>query len=379
MAQAIYYLAFYCDRESLNNREYPKSAQTKIDYIISALNRCGVKTTVLSASGAIENIHRPAEKKILSSMASVEYCSSIGKTKGVLRAFDIVMVLIQLLLKLLSLKMNDTLVIYHSPRFMSIVRVAKLLKKFSLIIEAEEIYGEIFDNASLSKRELKFFSLADAFIFSTNNLNSLVNRFHRPSVVVHGAYTDNASITNAHRNNDAIHLVYSGTFAQGKGASRAIDAMMHLPKHYILHIAGYGTDEEESQICKQIQALSPDVRERIVFEGMLLGKEFDDLLNRCEIGLCTQDANASYTLSSFPSKVITYLNHALSVVAIRIPTLINSDVSDIVHFYDEDSPESVAKAVLSIGKPDRTKIEGKLAVLDDLFVNQLCQIVLRGN
>lgn len=375
MSKNVYYLTFYCDGDSLGKREYPKSAQTKIDYIISALNRCDVSATVLSASGAIANCHQASSMKRLSSMALVEYCASTGRVKGASRVINILMVLIQLLFKLLRIKRDETLIVYHSPRFIWIVRLAKFVRKFKLILEVEEIYGEIFDKATLSARELRYFQLADAFILSTSSLDSLVNRFGRPSVVVHGAYTTNTPIRNESSQNDMIHLIYSGTFAQGKGASRAIEAMSFLPSCYVLHIAGYGTDIEQSRIQKQVEALSPCIRKRIVFEGMLLGREYDDLLYECEIGLCTQDAKASYTLSSFPSKVITYLTHFLSVVAIRIPTLEKSDISDIIHFYDDDSPESVARAVLSAGRPNRLMIVRKMAKLDEMFVERIRRIV----
>ena len=176
------------------------------------------------------------------------------------------------------------------------------------------------------------------------------------------------------KNNRSIHLVYSGIFAAGKGASRAVETMKFLPSNYILHLAGYGSEEETASLKGEIEALSPEIGDRIAFEGMLIGEDFDRLLLSCDIGLCTQDRNASYALTSFPSKVLNYLNHGLSVVAVNIGPLSHAAIANCIQFYEGDDPESVAHAIKKT-KIDRDHITRVVSSLDKEFVKDLSRII----
>ena len=370
----LYYLTFYCDKKSIGIRQYPKSAQTKVDYILSALGRCGVRVKVLSASGvAIGKIQR-GSAVTLSKDVSLEYVFSLGSGCGVVEAIDKVVALLQLFAKMLKIKKSEALLVYHSPRFMGVVALAQRIKGFRLIIEVEELYGELFENQKLLKQELRYLSMANSYLISTEELVPRIDAKDRPHVVVHGTYITIPELV-AQRDDDAIHLVYSGTFSPGKGASRAIEVMRYLPHEYVMHIAGYGTKNETDQILSMINALPDQVKSRVLFEGMLVGEKYDSLLNECDIGLCTQDREASYTLSSFPSKVISYLSHGLAVVAVKIPTLEHSEISEVVTLYNGDDARVVARAILNTGRPNRTVIRRKINELDTAFVTKLRQML----
>ena len=71
-------------------------------------------------------------------------------------------------------------------------------------------------------------------------------------------------------------------------------------------------------------------------------------MQSCQIGLCTQIPDARYTETSFPSKVLVYLANGLRVLSVRIPAVENSEVGGILYYYDTQSPQEIANAIMNI-------------------------------
>ena len=71
-------------------------------------------------------------------------------------------------------------------------------------------------------------------------------------------------------------------------------------------------------------------------------------LQKCDIGLSLQNPEASFNMTSFPSKILSYLSNGLRVVSIRIPAIEQSSVGDLLYFYDIQTPEAIANRIKSI-------------------------------
>lgn len=108
----------------------------------------------------------------------------------------------------------------------------------------------------------------------------------------------------------------------------------------------------------------------MTFEGELKGDDYKHFIQKCHIGLSTQDPTAAFNATSFPSKILVYLSNGLRVVSIRIPVVEHSAIADCLCFYDEQSPKMIANAIMESVKAD---IDGKdiLKKLDILFVKDL--------
>lgn len=333
------------------------------------------KVHVLSASAS--SCERPQEEEevILREHASVTYFRSFRGSNRICRLVNKIYVLAQLFFYIFRrINHRDYLIVYHSPRYMRLVQILKKVIGFYLLLEVEEIYGDVLKNKRLKDREIRYFKTADSYIFSTDLLEGLVNSKNKPSTVIYGVYE--VCNLSARKNSTEVHLVYSGTFAEGKGAMRAVEAMPYLPNEYVLHLAGYGTDREIDALKSKISSLRPSVRDRIVYEGMLIGRDYDHLLSTCDIGLCTQDQDATYALTSFPSKVLNYLNHGLSVVATDIPPLRCSGVASCLQFYKGDNPANVACAINSV-RINRSKNNEVICHLDRRFAEDFGRILTR--
>ena len=109
-----------------------------------------------------------------------------------------------------------------------------------------------------------------------------------------------------------------------------------------------------------------------LFKCLLCGEEFDRFLQSCHIGLSTQDPSAAFNSTSYPSKILTYMGNGLTVVSIRIPAIELSSVSSDLSYYDVQTPENIADAIMNVDFSDsfeRNRL--KIKSLDQEFIEKL--------
>ena len=110
-------------------------------------------------------------------------------------------------------------------------------------------------------------------------------------------------------------------------------------------------------------------------DGLLNGDDYIHFLQSCDAGFSTQQTDAAFNNTSFPSKVLSYLANGLRVVSVRIPSLERSTVNPLLYYYDGNSPEAIARAVAGIDwkKPyDSRKV---IHELDHQFVKGIGELL----
>ena len=95
-------------------------------------------------------------------------------------------------------------------------------------------------------------------------------------------------------------------------------------------------------------AFQKSQKAKITYDGLLSGEEYIKFIQSCDIGLSTQNPNGKYNDTSFPSKILSYMANGLRVVSVRIPVVEESGIGKCVCYYDEQTPENIAKAIKSI-------------------------------
>lgn len=226
---------------------------------------------------------------------------------------------------------------------------AKKIKRFRLILEVEEIYQDV--GAPKFKRmaryENEMIKAADAYIFPTELLNEKLNTGNKPYVIIYGTYKVEPQI--AEKFDDGkIHVVYAGTFDIRKGgATASIEATRFLSDNYHVHICGFGTEKEREDIKQQISEIAKTSKATITFDGLKKGEEYIKFIQRCHIGLSTQNPLAAFNDTSFPSKILSYMANGLSVVTIDIPVVRTAYIGKYLNYYTEQKPECIANAILS--------------------------------
>ena len=367
----IKYFSYYGCNDVNRKRDNSPAADSKIDYIIGALNRCGYAVDHISLASSACNKFIPAYKEIKENN-TLKYFASLGSKNFFIRKLNTLFIKVQFFLWcLFQVKRNEQVIVYHSLGYDAIfVRLFKL-KHIRIIGEIEEIYQDVHkQRKALALNEYKFIKVCDKFIFPTSLLNEKLNEHKKPFVIVHGIYDIEPSLT-AKFNDGKVHIVYGGTLDPKKGGSAAAAAAEFLPENFHVHICGFGNPKQIKSIIADISSHS---KAQVTFEGELKGEDYKKFIQKCHVGLSTQDPNAAFNATSFPSKILVYLSNGLKVVSIRIPAIEQSAVADCLFFYNEQTSQKIAEAVIEAVKNDK---DGRnvLKKLDQSFVLNLKNIL----
>ena len=354
------------------NRPKSLAAEYKIRYICKSLNEIGYPVEVVSACSSITGWWSNASTENILDKTVVKYFSSFGSEfaiKRILSRWWTKSMMFTYLLR--KLKKQDNVIVYHSLGYMGMIRLLKRMIGFNLILEFEEVYGDVFNNLKVAKKEIEFAHLANSYIFPTELLNISVNDGNRPHSIIYGSY-NTPTKTKAKFNDGRIHILYSGSFDSRKGgALMAVETARFLPGNYHLHISGAGSQHDTEKVKSRIVIAAVESKCKISFEGCLPEKEYTELLQTCHIGLNSFEPSAKFNETSFPSKLLAYLGNGLQVVSIRIPAIEQSAISHVIHYYDEQTPEKIAEAIMKVDLTASFDGRKLLKSLDAQFQNSV--------
>lgn len=349
------YIGYYNNVINKEDRECVPSAVTKMDYIVDTLVKNGEKVEIVSNSGSTSGNYCKSQKLHISQNVSLKLFACIPGRNKIMKVISRCGVHIQLFVYLfLNTKKNEKVIVYHSLGYAKIINFLYRLKKFCLILEVEEIYSDV--NESLHRRrnrEICYLRKADGYIFSTELLNEEINRERKPYCVVYGTYNckELLQISDTDDNNekDKIHVVYAGTFDGDKGGvDIAIEATRFLTKEYHMHILGFGTEKDVERVKHHIADVTKESESTITYDGLLLGEEYEKFIQQCDIGLSTQNPDSAFNVTSFPSKILSYMTNGVRTVSIKIPVLEIASIGPYLFFYEEQKPEKLAQAIKQI-------------------------------
>ena len=374
----IFYMSYYNSTNSSERRNAVLSSVNKMNYICEALENNGYNTEIVSASGATEKKFCKSKKVKLTDKTTLKLFSSLPRLNRIVSVIDRVILKTKLFLYMIKNTNKDSIVmVYHSLGYMSLVKRLKKLKGFKLIIEAEEIYGDVIGDEKTSQKEYEFFKIADAFIFPTEFLSEKVNTEKKPEVIIYGTYHIEKELPKLF-SDGKIHCVYAGTLDPRKGGAIAsAESALFLNENYHIHILGFGNEKEKAEMLNTIDSISKKSKAKITYDGLLSGEEYIKFIQSCDIGLSTQNPNGKYNDTSFPSKILSYMANGLRVVSVRIPVVEESGIGKCVYYYDEQTPENIAKAIKSIDFSEEYDSRKTIGVLDKAFICDL-KTMLKG-
>ncbi|MEG1012460.1 MAG: hypothetical protein RSE54_11405 [Ruthenibacterium sp.] len=376
---ALYYLTFvsWPEFESYKLSVSP-AGQNKSDFIIRSLCETGMHFSVVSlASTSNRTGIFPAKTIAITEQASLQVFWGFGQPNRLVRKLHSWLRKAQLFLFLMKLSKKDVVIDYHSLGTAKTICMAKKLRGFKLILELEEIYQDVVKcNNRLKKNENEILQSADAYLLSVKGLTKRISSV-KPYIVANGSYTTepnrNVSFVDA-----KVHCVYAGTFDLTKGgAAAAAAAAAFLPENYHVHILGFGTEKQKKNLMEQIEEVKEKCKCTLTYDGLLSGEEYICFLQKCQIGLCTQIPDATYTETSFPSKVLVYMANGLHVLSPRIKAVEESGMGDLIHYYDEQTPQCIANAIEEIDMQQPYDSRTRLQQFDKQFALDL-QTLLKG-
>lgn len=368
------YIGFYDTK--MDRRSMSIAATNKMNYICEALNAIGEPVEIISCGMIADNAIPATQEKLLDNTV-VKYFktrrTSPNKLKRIYNVFAQNITLFCYLLKYTS--KNEKVLVYHSLGLMRCVYLAKKIKRFKTILEVEEFYNDVELKSRVSARmEKKIIESADAYLFPTKLLNDKFNADNKPTSLIHGTYKVEPD-SGVSFGDDKIHVVYAGTFNLIKGGAAVSASIAEwLPENYHVHIIGFGSDEETEHIKNIIKETNLKSKAIVTYDGLLSGEDYIQFLQKCQIGLSTQNPDADFNASSFPSKILSYMANGLRVVTIRIPAIATSDIGKDVYYYDTQESNAIAEAIMKVKLNDDYDSRKRIEELNEKFKTELSKL-----
>ena len=368
-------VAFYSDKKSNVGPTSP-AAINKLNYIIESINRCGKNVELLSLCTISENKRIKKHSINVNENFVIRYSTCFPKKAFLGKVFHKIFDPLKIFFFLnKNINKKETIYIYHCNSYLKILKFLIKKKKVNLLLEVEEIYGDVTSDRKLVLKENRIFNLANYFIFASESLNRRVNSNNKPSLIVYGSYSEKP-VNGKKFNDEKTHCVYAGTFNEIKGgAENAIKSALYLDDKYQMHILGFGNDEEKNKILSLIEETNLKTKCNVKFEGLLLGQDYDSFLGKCDIGLNTQNPIGAFNESSFPSKVLSFMANGLNVVTFDLPVLRESKISNFMNYCHANNPMSIAETIKSINLKKSITQREYIKKLDDEFVLNLSRML----
>lgn len=374
MANKIYYLIHF---DNKTNRNVTPSAITKGKYVASALASCSSEVEIVSLAyptkDSQDEVYYQVSENVICLLFKGKYSNNriIRYLNHKLYDKKIRKYLKQ------NVKKDDIIVVYHSLANMKLVKYIKKNITDKIVYEVEEIYGDVINDEKTKTKELKAFKNASSYIFSNDYLNSIINTKQLPYVTCYGTYEIPTLYKEAF-NDNLIHCLYAGTLAQNKGALNAINVAKYLPNNYLIHILGFGSEKDIADIKNAVNEVNNSYgTTKVIYEGLKLNEEYLKFIQKCQIGLCTQNIDAAFNTISFPSKILSYMSNGLEVVGVNIAAIKNSKVGQYIQFYNVPDEKEIANAILNINLNNKTNNVDVVKELDKEFKEDLKDMLVK--
>lgn len=351
MSEKLMYIAFYSDSDTTKKRQAAPAADTKIASILETLHQIGYNPEIISMCGVDDRsvIYKKYPGYVIDeNQYSIHFFDSYASMFMIIRVLGRVVTREKIKHYIRKQQKNgvNIAIVYHSLGLLNVLDFV-LRRRIKTVLEVEEIYADVLEDKTLRRRELRYIDKADAYIFPTKLLDNMINQYKKKSVIIHGTYQVMQD-RKCRIDDGVIHVLYAGTLDPRKGGAMAAAAATLLPDNYHVHILGFGSNEEMNKMKTLIARSNIEGHAQVTYEGLLKGEEYIRFLQSCHIGLSTQNPEAAFNATSFPSKILSYLANGLHVVSIRIPAITDSAVGDMLTYYDKQTPENIARAILSV-------------------------------
>lgn len=356
------------------------SAITVIDYMCNCCREFGERVEIISAA---ETRNEVGKYSFRSEMISRGITLTQVKTKGhrnqLFRCIGKMRARLWLVYYLLKhTKKGETVFFWDSPVLyepLFLFRIFSRCKNVKILYFATEIFQEVLYLNPLKRwLEMYLFKSAEKLIVSTEMLNDIINKNNRPYIILNGIYNPIPDF-NERFNDDYKHVVYAGTINKKKGSGQAVSIAKFLDDSYRIHILGFGIEKEVKELKRNIEISNSVNNCKITYEGTLSGDAYNRFLQKCDIGLCSQNLNEKYNDSSFPSKIFTYLANGLRVVSVELKAVKTSGIGKLLYYSKSDNPKDIADVIKGMDFDSEYDSRLLLSELHKKFVKEFQKLI----
>lgn len=347
----IFYIGWYISDNDKDKFSGNVPGNLKMHYVVDQLKESGNTPEIVSFARKKGTTGLYLTKMSSSQGCIVRYLGGIGGNGRLAQKFDFLMKrFLFIWLCLFKIRTSDTIVLYHSVALTNLMAKLRKVVKRHVILEVEEVYGY----AAVGDRpwvdiEIESIKQMDAHICVNDGMLHMLSLNPEKFVANYGVGV--FPERRVQRFSDGkVHVVYAGTIEMKKlGALTAVESAAFFPDNYILHILGFGTEENMNRLKEKIVEINSKAGcVKVEYNGYKSGSELDDFLFSCHIGLSSNVMRPNFANNTFPSKVITYMCHDLSVVLGYAEAFYDVPISQGWSFYHEFKPQKIAEAVASV-------------------------------
>lgn len=351
MPHHVYYICWYISDKDKEMFRGNVTGVLKMRYIVEQMQNTGISPHIVSLAQQKKNGFFHSKRKTLENGGEqLMYLAGFNGLGHLGKIINSIIKLIELFyLLVFRIDSTDKIVLYHNYPQTRFVALIKFLIRANVIIELEELYGySPTTDQPWIKKEIKAIKCMDAFICVNEGLPKLLELPVGKYVVNYGAGII-PTRTVGRKNDGKIHVVYAGTIeAYKQGAITAVEAAKHLSDNYMMHIIGFGDEENIRLLRQRVEEVNKFVnRKAVEYDGYYSDEALDAYLFGCHIGLSSNVMRPNFANNSFPSKVITYMCHDLSVVLGYAKAFYDVPMSEGWAFYHEFTPKKIAEAIMS--------------------------------
>lgn len=221
----------------------------------------------------------------------------------------------------------NKIIIYHSKGFYFYFPFI-LIFRHKIIMQVNEIYSNVSGNQFSIFFEKIYISSLKKIIVS--NINLKQKWFCHKEVLLRGGYFRLPLINNS-ENYKSNNYIYSGSIDDFKmgNLKLLINLIKSIPPHITLYLCLLITDEDYMKVKNSLCHNSSIYLYRDVADN-----DLKKLYSKCKYGLVLQDPNKPFNLTSFPSKVFSYINNGLVPIAQKNQSFLDSEIKDIFGFIE---------------------------------------------
>lgn len=377
--KTVKYVGFYTEDKNGYARNGSIAATNKMNYICDVINVLGYKVEIICPSWFTSDDRNYSKqyKVYINALTTIVFAPSFRASTKLTRYIRTIVSKVWLFLYLVKhTHTEEEIIVYHSLALIIPILAAKKIKKLHLILETNEVYCDVMKFPNYIRMlEEKLIRAADKYIFSTELLNKKFNVDNKPFVINYGTYKIQKD--RAQKFVDGkIHLVYAGIIDNQKGgATAAVGAAEYLNNKYHIHIIGFGNEECLERLQFLISEVSRKTDCVITYDGFIKGEDYINFLQKCDIGLSTQKPFGTFNETSFPSKILSYLSNGLRVVSIRLNTIEQSSISDLIYFYDQNLPKEIANTIQKVDLSEFYDSRERIKIMHRLFAEEIKRLI----
>lgn len=340
----VYYVGYYVEDEYADSFFSVLSSKLKMKYVYDKLKECGYETRIISLC------HKEKEVRIQKSSV-VHYFYSIPKKSGVFRMINMILIKLQLMFwYLFKTRKDDNIILYHSYTFTRFFAFLRKLKKIPMVLEVEEVYGfSSKGRLPYLEKEISYIKSYDKAILVNDYLPKELDFLDKSYVVSQGVCVLEPHPIAKRFDDDKIHALYAGTLQPNKGgALSAVKAAEFLPDNFVVDIFGHGHKECIKQLKEEIDRINTKAgMQKVRYMGFKENKALQEIMGMYDIGLSTNIIDPDFANNTFPSKIITYMSHGLSIVSGYAEAFGGIELSEKWSFFYEYTPQAIAEAIIN--------------------------------